>query len=233
MPLDLEKVGVKTALRSFLGSNDLDTNTLAEFYQDLSRNSEEIRYSPGQHLFREGDLNEYIYIPVSGAIMLERSTSSGSRQVFAFLLTGNILGVSDQLIYNFSAKALNDSNVIKISQKLMKNIFERYPAIAKRYQQITSHILSMILDQLFIMGQRTAHQRLAHLLLDMQNRLGHGTNKFHLPMSRQDIADYLGMSLETTSRGFSQLKKLDLINIENNYQITIVERVKLTDYANR
>lgn len=233
MPLDLENVGVKTALRSFLGSDLENTVGLSEFYKELSEHSEEVRCNTGEYLFREGNENRYIYVLVSGSIMLERSTSTGSRQVIAFLLTGNVLGVTTQSLWNFSARALSDSLIIRIDQTLMQSVFDRYPAIAKRYQQITSHILSMILDQLFILGQKTAHQRLAHLMLDMQHRLGHGTNKFHLPMSRQDIADYLGMSLETTSRGFSHLKKQELIKIENNYQITILEHEKLLAYANK
>ena len=91
--------------------------------------------------------------------------------------------------------------------------------------------MSLILDQLFIMGQKSAHQRLAHFLLDMEHRLGRGTHRFLLPMSRQDIADYLGMSLETASRGFSKLKKDGLISIESNYQITVTDSEKLISYA--
>lgn len=84
---------------------------------------------------------------------------------------------------------------------------------------------------MFVIGQKTAHQRLAYFLLDMKNRLGHGTDKFYLPMSRQDIADYLGMSLETASRGFSKMKKDKLIRIENNYQITLLGQAQLEEFA--
>ena len=170
-------------------------------------------------------------MPVSGSIMLERSTSTGSRQVFSFLFTGNILGISEHTRYSFSAKTLTESTVVKINQKIIKSIFDKYPVIAHRYQEMTHHILSLILDQLFIMGQKTAHQRIAHFLLDMDHRIGRGSNKFHLPMSRQDIADYLGMSLETGSRGFSKLKKEELIQIDSNYQITILNYDKLKEYA--
>ena len=113
----------------------------------------------------------------------------------------------------------------------MKDVFEKYPAVAQRYHNATNHILSLILDQLFIMGQKSAHQRLAHFLLDMMARIGHGTNRFLLPMSRQDIADYLGMSLETASRGFSKLKADGLIEIKSNYQITVTDKDKLVSYA--
>lgn len=231
MSLDINKVSIKTSLSSCFGNNVNDVEGAAEFFDELAEKAEELTIGSHQYLFRENDDNEYVYIPVSGAMMLERSTSTGSRQVFAFLFTGNLLGISEQAKYSFSAKALTEATVIKISQKIIKSVFDKYPIIAQRYQEMTSHVLSLILDQLFIMGQKTAHQRIAYFLFDMEHRLGHGSNKFHLPMSRQDIADYLGMSLETSSRGFSKLKREELIQVESNYQVTIIDAQRLRAYA--
>lgn len=233
MSLDINKVAVKTSLASCFGSNIKDMEGAAEFFDELALKAEEVELSANQYIFREKDKSDHVYVPISGSMMLERSTSTGSRQVFAFLFTGNILGISEHATYSFSAKTLTNSVVIKINQRLIKDVFDKYPAIAQRYQEMTNHILALILDQLFIMGQKTAHQRIAHFLLDMKHRLSHGTNTFHLPMSRQDIADYLGMSLETASRGFSKLKKEGLIDIESNYQITVLEMEQLTEYAEK
>nr|WP_282434742.1 helix-turn-helix domain-containing protein [Thalassotalea sp. Y01] len=80
------------------------------------------------------------------------------------------------------------------------------------------------------MGQRTAHQRLAHFLLDMEKRLFCHKGQYHLPMSRQDIADYLGMTVSTACRGFTKLKKKDWININSNSLITIVDHDAITDF---
>ena len=231
MSLDINKVSIKTSLASCFGRNIRELEGATEFFEELAAKAEEITVEPHKYVLREKDPNDYVYVPVSGSIMLERSTSTGSRQVFAFLFTGNMLGVTELPYYSFSAKTLTQATVIKIHQKLISNAFDKYPMIGQRYQEMTSHILSLILDQLFIMGQKTAHQRVAHFLLDMEHRLGHGSNKFHLPMSRQDIADYLGMSLETSSRGFSRLKKDGLISIESNYQITILQQEMLKAYA--
>ncbi|NMP30101.1 helix-turn-helix domain-containing protein [Thalassotalea sp. M1531] len=231
MSLDIDKVAIKTSLSSFLGSNCTEMDGATDFFEELAEKAEEVNLGINEYIFREKDDSDYVYIPVSGAVMLERATLTGSRQVFAFLFTGNILGISEHKNYSFSAKTLTNAVVIKINQQLILDIFDKYPAIAQRYHEVTRHILTLILDQLFIMGQKTAHQRLAHFLLDMKYRLGHGTQTFHLPMSRQDIADYLGMSLETASRGFSKLKKDGLISIENNYQITLENYDALKAYA--
>ncbi len=231
MSLDINKVVIKTSLTSCFGSHFKEVEGATQFFDELAADAEEVTLGPNEYIFREKDPSSYVYIPESGSMMLERSTASGSRQVFAFLFTGNLLGLSEHATYSFSAKTLTNAVVIKISRQLMKDIFDKYPAVAQRYHDVTGHILSLILDQLFIMGQKTAHQRLAHFLLDMEHRIGHGTHKFLLPMSRQDIADYLGMSLETASRGFSKLKNEGLIKIESNYQITILQRDDLVQYA--
>jgi CRP-like cAMP-binding protein len=231
MPLDINNVVIKTSLTSCFGSHFKKVEGAVEFIDELAKEAEEISLKPGEYVFQENDKSDYVYIPETGSIMLERSTASGSRQIFAFLFTGNLLGLSEHAHYSFSAKTLTNSVVIRITKQMMKDVFNKYPAVAHRYHDVTAHILSLILDQLFIMGQKSAHQRLAHFLLDMQHRLGHGTHKFFLPMSRQDIADYLGMSIETASRGFSKLKADGLIKIESNYQITVLEMPKLLAYA--
>lgn len=231
MSLDINKVSIKTSLSSCFGNNVKEIESSNEFFNELADKAEEVTIGAHEYLFRENDPSGYVYVPVSGALMLERSTSTGSRQVFAFLFTGNIIGNAKDTWYTFSAKTLTESTVIKINQKIIRDIFDKYPIIAQRYQEMMQHILSLILDQLFIMGQKTAHQRIAHFLLDMEHRLGHGSTRFHLPMSRQDIADYLGMSLETGSRGFSKLKREGLIQIDSNYQITILDGVSLKAYA--
>ncbi len=231
MAFDKNKILIKTSLSSCFGSHFTEVDGASEFISELALQAEEVCIKPLSYVFNENDASDYLYIPESGSIMLERSTASGRRQVFAFLFTGNLLGLSEHANYNFSAKALNDASVIKINKQIMKDVFEKHPAVAQRYYNVTNHILSLVLDQLFIMGQKTAHQRLVLFLLDMQKRIGHGTNKFLLPMSRQDIADYLGMSLETASRGFSKLKTDQLINIVNNYQITMLQKDKLCEYA--
>jgi CRP/FNR family transcriptional regulator len=231
MSLDINKVGTKISISSCFGSQFKEVEGATAFIDELANDAEEISIAQDEYVFREKDTPEYIYITESGALMLERSTASGSRQVFAFLFTGNLAGLTENVSYSFSAKALTNCVLIRISRKLMQDIFDKYPAVAKRYHDVTSHVLSLMLDQLFIMGQKSAHQRLGHFLLDIEYRLGRGTHRFFLPMSRQDIADYLGMSLETASRGFSKLKKDGLIAIKSNYQITVLDHEKLIAYS--
>jgi CRP-like cAMP-binding protein len=89
------------------------------------------------------------------------------------------------------------------------------------------------MDRLFIMGRKYAHQRIAYFLLDMHERIGHEEGRFNLPMSRQDVSDYLGMSIETASRGFSNLKKKGLIEVKKNYQVCILDFERLKAFSEK
>jgi len=219
--LDTSKVSIKTSLAACFGRNLYEQPGAHDFLQELSQSAQEVNVQQGCYIFKEGDPSDYVFIAISGAIMLERSSRKGARHVFAFLFTGNLLGLSEFTVYSFSAVALTSTTVVKINKRLIQNIFERHPKIAKSFHDFTTHVLLYVLDQMYILGQKTAPQRLAHFLLDMNNRLGRSSGQFYLPMNRIDIADYLGMSLETTSRSFSNLKRRKMIEIESSHKIII------------
>ncbi|MEE2002942.1 Crp/Fnr family transcriptional regulator [Alkalimonas sp. MEB108] len=228
--LDTSKVSIKTSLAACFGRNLYEQPGAHEFLQELSQSAQEVNIQQGGYIFKEGDPSDYVFIAISGAIMLERSSPKGARHVFAFLFTGNLLGLSEFTVYSFSAVALTGATVVKINKRLIQNIFERHPKIAKSFHDFTTHVLHYVLDQMYILGQKTAPQRLAHFLLDMDTRLGRSSGQFYLPMNRIDIADYLGMSLETTSRSFSNLKKRKLIEIESSHKIIINDRAAILEF---
>ncbi len=232
MSLDINKISVKNSLSSCFGTGLDSISGGDEFLTLLANHADEVTITADNYLLNEGERAEYVYIPISGSVMLERTASNGSRQVYAFLFTGNILGLSTSSIasYNFSAKALSDLSTIRISRQLLEDFFRRSFEISKKYHTRTEIVLSAMLDHLFVMGQRTAHQRLAHFLLDMENRLFCHKDQYNLPMSRQDIADYLGMTVSTACRGFTALKRKGWISIASNSLITINDKDALEHY---
>jgi len=131
MTLDITKVSIKTSLESCFGHQSSELEGATDFFNELAEKAEEVFVGANEYILRENDANHYVYLPVSGSIMLERSTSTGSRQVFAFLFTGNMLGVSELPYYSFSAKTLTDATVIKINQKLISAAFDKYPVVIK------------------------------------------------------------------------------------------------------
>lgn len=146
MSLDINKVAIKTAITSCFGANCNDIQGATDFFREMAEDAEEVKVQSGQYIFTEKDASDYVYIPVSGSIMLERSTKNGDRQVFAFMFTGNLLGLSDATNYSFSAKTLTDSVMIKFSSQLIRRMFDKFPAFAQRYHSIFGHILQVILD---------------------------------------------------------------------------------------
>lgn len=225
------KTDIKASLVACFGNHFSGVKGAHHFLEELSINADSVSLEANEYLFKEHDTCQHFFILESGAMMLERSTASGSRQVFAFLVTNNLLGITESAHYSYGAKAITCSSLIRVNAKLLRNNFKKFSAVAKRYNDITGRILSLTLDHLFIMGQLSAHQRLAHFLLDIEQRINSDCPHFMLPMSRQDIADYLGISLETTSRGFSKLKNEGLIKVQGNSQITLLEREKLCEYS--
>ncbi|WNC72123.1 helix-turn-helix domain-containing protein [Thalassotalea psychrophila] len=232
MSLDINKISVKNSLTSCFGTALESINGGDEFLALLANNADEVHIDSHDYLLNEGESADYVFIPISGSVMLERTASNGARQVYAFLFTGNILGLSTSSIakYNYSAKALSDLTAIRINRQVLEEFFKRALDIGKKYHTRTEVVLSAMLDHLFVMGQRTAHQRLAHFLLDMENRLFCHKGQYNLPMSRQDIADYLGMTVSTACRGFTALKKKGWISISSNSLIIINDRDAMTHY---
>ncbi|WP_371189391.1 Crp/Fnr family transcriptional regulator [Thalassotalea maritima] len=235
MSLDISKISIKNALSSCFGRTIDTLNGGDEFLQLLAEKAEEVTVAPEQYLLQEGKNADFVYIPTSGTVMLERTASNGARQVYAFLFTGNILGLSTASIdtYNFSAKALTELTAIKIRRRDLEMYFDHHHDVAKKFHNRTEMVLARMLDHLFVMGQRTAHQRLAHFLLEMEKRLFCHKGQYHLPMSRQDIADYLGMTVSTACRGFTKLKRQGWINISSNSLIAINNHQALDDYIHR
>lgn len=235
MSLDINKISTKNSLTSCFGGNFDSMNGGEEFLKLMSDHADEVTISQDEYLLNEGELATYVFIPISGSVMLERTASNGNRQVYAFLFTGNILGLSTATMktYNFSAKALSDLTAIRIERQVLEHFFKQYQEYAEKYHNRTEIVLSSFLDHVFVMGQITAHQRLGHFLMDMEKRLFCHNGRFNLPMSRQDIADYLGMTVSTACRGFSALKRRGLIQITSNSFITILDRDALEEYVNK
>lgn len=233
MSIELDKITIKTALTSCLGRDFLAFEGSEDFVADLSAHAEEVRVQTGDYLFKEDDPVKHGYISISGSFMLERATSEGTRHIFAFVFTGSLLGFSEQHHFTFSAKALSESAAIKVNMTFIEELFDKYPEIAKRVHNKTNKILSMILDQLFVLGQKTAHQRIAIFLLGMLKQIGNQQNTFLLTMARRDVADYVGMSIETCSRGLSKLSKQGIISIKDNYIVTVLDEERLVEFASK
>jgi CRP/FNR family transcriptional regulator len=108
------------------------------------------------------------------------------------------------------------------------------PPLLRRLHEQASHELSLAQEQMMLLGRRTAEEKIVCFLLRMQQRwarIGRSSVTVQLPMGRQDIADFLGLTIETVSRQFTKLRKENVIRIENNRRVTVPDMDRLMRHA--
>ena len=165
--------------------------------------------------------------------MVERSSAAGQRQVLAFLHRGYYLGFSNTERFLFSATALEHSHLLRFPADRFYALAAELPQLRDNVGEITNQVLARVLDHLFAIGQKRAHARVAFLLwqLWMRSSTDGQQRLLHLPMRRADIGAYLGLTLETTSRAFTRLRKDGVIATPDNHSVEILELTTLQALA--
>ena len=182
----------------------------------------------------EEDSTKYVYNLSSGVSAVERLASDGRRQIMAFIYPGDFIGVSTGPAYSISDRALTDVTACKWHIRDIEALYIKYPELEQRVHEIATRVLAATMDQIFVLGRKNAIEKIAYFLLYIDRRQvkfdGH-TDEFTLPMTRADIADYLGTTVETVSRAFSLLKKNGLIELSQNWVVRLLDKEKLAEIA--
>jgi len=176
----------------------------------------------GATLFHEGDPADGIYKVVTGAIRTSRLMPDGRRYVSDFLFPGDFIGLSDGRYRTSSAEALCDTVVIRCARSVFESIVENDPRFGRYLLSVLRGGLAGAQDRMLLLGRRTAIERVASFLLAMAARAS--SERIDLPMTRTDIADYLGLTIETVSRSLTQLKTQRVIQIPAPSQVVILRR---------
>jgi CRP/FNR family nitrogen fixation transcriptional regulator len=167
----------------------------------------------GEELFAEGEDTEYFYQVVSGTIRSYKLLSDGRRQIDAFHLQGDIFGLEAGAEHRFSAEAVGDASVIAYRRSRLGALIQEDPAFRDRIMSATLRSLERAQDHMLLLGRKTAQEKLATFLLDMAHRISDDEEHFELPMQRSDIADHLGLTIETVSRTLTQFARSGLIRL--------------------
>ena len=194
-----------------------------------------LRLAPGQALFHEGDPATRVFTLTRGTLKLYKLLADGRRQVTGFLRPGDFLGISVDDEHAFSAEALEDSQLCWFPRARFDDFVEEQPTMERELYRMAAHELAAAQQQFVLLGRKTASERLASFLLilsersELSSRAGPGMVR--LPMSRSDIADYLGLTKETVSRVISALKRDRIIRLEALDVIQILDRERLEQLA--
>lgn len=183
-------------------------------------------YPRNSEIFGEHEPADYVYKVVSGAVRTYKILNDGRRQIGGFYLPGDIFGLQLANEYLFSAEAIADAKVLVVKRTALTNLAGRDAAISKELFSLTSRELGRMQDRILLLI-KSAQERVASFLLEMAERAC-ANNAVELPMSRQDIADYLGLTIETVSRTLTSLESAATIEVPSSRRIVLRNRPALT-----
>jgi CRP/FNR family transcriptional regulator, nitrogen fixation regulation protein len=188
----------------------------------------ELKYSRGAEVFGESEPAEYVYQVVEGAVRSYKLLSDGRRQIGAFHLVGDIFGLENGSVHRFTAEAIVDTIVRLARRASLEQVAETDPLVARDLLNMTTSNLEHAENHMLLLGRKTSLERVAAFLLEMDDRLT-AAGVIALPMCRRDIADYLGLTLETVSRSLSCLHEKGILGFlgQTQRQIVLLDRPEL------
>ena len=193
------------------------------------------RLQPEQSVFHEGDPAKRVFMVTQGALKLYTLLADGRRQVTGFMFPGDFLGVSVDEEYAFTVEALEQSELWWFSRARFDTFLAEHPQVERELYRLAAHELAAAQRQMVLLGRKAAHERLASLFVSLLERAdqlaGAPQGAIDLPMSRIDIADYLGLTKETVSRMITHLRNHRLIRLQTQNRIEVLARNALKSMA--
>src|SRR5215470_10494049 len=188
----------------------------------------EYRYRRGAEIFGESEPADYVYQVIDGAVRSYKLLSDGRRQIGAFHLVGDIFGLENGPVHRFTAEAIVDTTVRLAKRVSLEHVAEEDATVARDLLDMTTNNLQHAENHMLLLGRKTSLERVAAFLLEMDRRLT-AAGVMALPMSRRDIADYLGLTLETVSRALSCLHEKGILGFlgQTQRQIVLLDRHEL------
>ena len=202
--------------------------------QRLSDMAEVVTLKTGAVLTREGDPAPHVFSISSGSLRVYKLLPDGRRQITGFLFAGDFLGLAIGDDYVFSAEAMEPSTVCRFRKGPFRALVEQSPPLEHMLLHRTMHELAAAQNQMLLLGRKTAIERMASFLLDLP---GHDPARpsapghVRLPMKRAEIADYLGLTIETVSRVLTRMKLQGLISTPSPSDLVVERPDRLRQYA--
>lgn len=217
---------------SILKRSDLGAGLAEHDFNRLAAIAHEKHIVAHEQLFRQKSQAGWVYVVTEGVMVLEKISCSGRRQVVAFLFPGDFLGFTHTKWFEYNALSLTPVSLLSFDREAFVDLVTDTPGLKDNISSISNHVLSRALDQIFALGQKRADERLCFLIQQLKERSpGEDPNLIRLPMSRQDIADYLGLTMETVSRALAKLKSEEIIRDIKLSSLVIADPARLREMA--
>lgn len=179
-----------------------------------------LRFAADRRIYEEGDAARSFYKVVSGVVRTCQFLSDGRRQIDAFHLPGDVFGFESGAQHRLSAEAVADCTVVAYRRRGMDTMMAADDGMARQFFAYAMTCLAQTREHCLLLGRGSAAQKIAAFLLEMAER-GASDTVVELPMSRQDIADYLGLTIETVSRTLSQMERDGVIALPTTRRVVL------------
>ncbi len=185
----------------------------------------------GRMLIQEGDPAEHVFKVVEGALRAVRLLPDGRRYVSEFFLPGDYVGLAENGEYSQTIEALSDTKLVKYARRRFEAFLEADPRAGKHFFSLVCGGLSAVQDRLLLLGRKSAIERIATFLLATADRKAADATEVELSMGRSDIADYLGLTVETVSRVLGHLRDNGVIELPATNRVVFTDRDALEDIS--
>jgi CRP-like cAMP-binding protein len=221
----------QSALRALSSSSDVAQRATPEF-EGLVGIGITTQASPGQTIVLEGDPCSHCFRVLTGAVRMYKGTADGRRQLIDFLVAGDCFGLLGAQ-YTCSSEAITYTTLSKTPRATLAAAVRAQPALAERLIEVAAAELARAHQHMLLLGRKNAQEKVASLLLELARRVGTDQAKpaFRLPLSRQEMADHLGLTIETVSRTMTRLKEEGLIELPMPHAVVLLRPAELATLA--
>lgn len=198
----------------------------AEKREGFAQAGQLLHFAPDAEIYADGCDNVSFYKVASGVVRTCKFRSDGRRQIDAFYLVGDMFGFETGAVHRLSAEAVSECAVVAYRWRGLDALASADDRTARQFLSYAMQNLRRAQEHSLLLGRRSASQKVAAFLMDMADR-GLGDQLIDLAMARQDMADYLGLTIETVSRTLSQLEREGTISLPSARRVCINNRVAL------
>ena len=186
--------------------------------------------APEESLFMEGDTAASFFTVLKGCLRLSKLLPDGRRQIIGFVVPGEFIGLSSEAGHVYNAEALVEASLCRFTIRDLESIGEGNPAMKGRLLDMTNANLGRAHEHMLLLGRMRALEKIASFLCNLIVRAAAAdlpSEPLALPMSRADIADYLGLTIETVSRTFTRLKTSSIIALPEHNRVEVIDMAGL------
>ncbi len=199
----------------------------------LERYAASLTLQANAELARSGQPCRHVYSVTGGMLRLVRTLPDARRQVVGFAMPGSFIGLSDVTVHRHSIEAVIPSRVCVFDLEVLRDLRRRFPAFEHTLLERACRELDDAHDSMLLLARLAPMERLASFLLRLRRQMGirDGEPTMALPMGRGDIADHLGLTVETVSRSFTRLREQGVIALPDPQHVEILDHAALAELA--